>query len=113
MPWPARAGDRRPTVPTSSAWISISSGRKPSTTGTTTEPGDVGLAVGEEQRRRVGHRLEAGVGHREEAEIVGGAEAVLDRPQQPEGVVAVALEGQHRVDEVLEHAGPGQRRRPS
>ena len=34
---------------------------------------------------------------------------MLDRAEQPERVVAVALEGQHRVDEVLEQAGPGQR----
>ena len=33
---------------------------------------------------------------------------MLDRPQQPQGVVAVALEGQHGVDHVLEHPGPGQ-----
>ena len=53
------------------------------------------------------------VGHLEQAEVVGGAEAVLDRTQQPERVVTVALERQHRVDEVLEHPGPGERRRPS
>ncbi len=33
---------------------------------------------------------------------------MLGRPQQPQGVVAVALEGQDGVDHVLEHAGPGQ-----
>ena len=48
-------------------------------------------------------------GHLEQAQLVGAPEAVLDRPQQPEGVVAVALERQHRVDDVLEDARPGQR----
>ena len=33
---------------------------------------------------------------------------MLDRPQQPESVVAVAFEGQDGVDQVLEHPGPGQ-----
>ena len=44
-----------------SACTSTSSGRCPSSTGATTEPGDAGAPVGEEQRRRVGH---AGAGRR-------------------------------------------------
>ena len=48
------------------------------------------------------------LGHLEQAELVGGAEAVLDRPQQAQRVVAVALEGEHGVDDVLEHPGPGE-----
>ena len=53
------------------------------------------------------------LGHLEQAELVGRAEAVLDRPQQAQGVVAVALERQHGVDDVLEHAADRPARRPS
>ena len=68
---------------------------------------DAGLALGEEQRRRVRHRHQAALGHLEHADLVGRAEAVLDRAQDAELVAAVALEVEHRVDHVLEHAGPG------
>ena len=34
---------------------------------------------------------------------------MLDGAQHAQGVVALTLEGQHRVDQVLEHAGPGDR----
>ena len=68
-----------------------------------------GLAVGEEQRRRVGHTGEAAVGHLEQAEVVGAAEPVLHRAQEAQRVVAVAVERQHRVDHVLEHARTGDR----
>ena len=74
--------------------------------------GRAGPPVGEEQRGRVGHALEPAVGHLEEAELVGGAEAVLHGAQQAQRVVALALEGQHGVDEVLEHPRARQRRRP-
>ena len=73
---------------------------------------DAGTAVGQEQPAGVGHRVEAAVGHLEQAELVGRAEAVLDGPQQSQGVVAVALEGEHGVDHVLEHARAGEARRP-
>ena len=68
---------------------------------------DAGLALGEEQRRRVRHLDQAALGHLEHADLVGGAEAVLDRAQDAELVAAVALEVEHRVDHVLEHARPG------
>ena len=55
-----------------------------------------------------GTRSEAVARHLEQPELVGGAEAVLDRPQQAQRVVAVALEGQHGVDDVLEDPRPGQ-----
>ena len=51
---------------------------------------------------------QAALAHLEQAELVGGAVAVLHRPQQAQGVVAVALEAEHGVDEVLELAGPGE-----
>ena len=33
---------------------------------------------------------------------------MLDRGQHPQGVVPVAVEGEHRVDEMLDRPGPGQ-----
>ena len=49
-------------------------------------------------------------GHLEDGELVGRAEPVLRRAQHAVGVVAVAFELEHAVDEVLEHA---RARRPS
>ena len=63
----------------------------------------------QEQRGRVGHALQAALGHREHAELVDGAEAVLDRAHQPEARMRVALEIEHRVDDVLQHARAGDR----
>ena len=64
--------------------------------------------VGQEQAARVGDADEPGFGHLEQAELVRRPEAMLHGPQQPERVVAVALEGEHRVDHVLEHPRTGQ-----
>ena len=64
---------------------------------------------GQEDRARVGHALQALLGHREDADLVDRAEAVLDGAHQAKAAVRVALEIQHRVDDVLEHARPGQR----
>ena len=46
-------------------------------------------------------------GHLEDADLVGGAEAVLDRAQDAELVAALALEIEHGVDHVLDHARAG------
>ena len=62
-----------------------------------------------EQLGRVRDADEPGARHLEDAELVRGAEAVLRRPQDPMRVVAVALELEHAVDEMLEHARPGDR----
>ena len=51
----------------------------------------------------IGHADEPVAGHLEDAELVGRAEAVLRRAQDAMRVVAVALELEHAVDEVLEH----------
>jgi hypothetical protein len=64
--------------------------------------------VGEEQRRGIGHGEQAGAGHLEQPEFVGGTEAVLRRAQQPQRMVTIALELQHRVDDVFEHAWSGE-----
>jgi hypothetical protein len=47
--------------------------------------------------------------HLEHAGLVGRAEAVLERAQRAVGPLPLALELQHAVDEVLEHARAGQR----
>ena len=62
-----------------------------------------------EDLRRIGDADEPAAGHLEDAELVRRAEPVLRRAQDAVGVVAVALELEHAVDEVLEHARPGHR----
>src|SRR5581483_1836101 len=73
--------------------------------------GGAGLPVdgAPEHFRRIGHADEAGARHLEDAELVRRAEAVLHRAQHAMRVVAVALELEHAVDEVLEHAWAGDR----
>ena len=48
-------------------------------------------------------------GHLEDADLGRAPEAILLRAQRPEGVTALALEGEDRVDEVLEHLRAGER----
>jgi len=71
-------------------------------------PGDRGarLAVDRapEDLGGVGHADEARARHLEDAELVRRAEAVLHRAQDAVRVVAVTLELQHAVDEVLQDA---------
>ena len=61
----------------------------------------------QEQGRRVGHLGQPRPFHREHADLVGAAEAVLHRAQDAVLVAALALEAQHRVDHMLEHARAG------
>ena len=61
----------------------------------------------EEECRRVLHRLQAGAGHLENGHLAGGAEAVLDRPDDAVVVVALPLEVEHGVDDVLQGLGAG------
>ena len=70
-----------------------------------------GGRLADEARRRVLDLDEAAVAHLEDAELAGRAEAVLERAQRPVGALALALEEQHAVDEVLERRA-GRRRRP-
>ena len=90
-----------------SAWISTSTGRVPSMPAKTAAPADAAAPLGEEQGGRVGDLVQAAVGHLEHADLVGRAEAVLDRAQDAELVAALALEIEHGVDHVLEHARAG------
>ena len=69
---------------------------------------DAGHAVPEHERAGVRHGAQAVVAHLEDADLPGRAEAVLDRGQHAEGVVAVAVEGEDGVDQVLHRPRPGQ-----
>ena len=110
-PWADRRGVREGRLGTTRACTSTSSGRCPSRTGATTEPAMPGRRSARNSADGSGTPARPALGHLEQAELVGGAEAVLHGPQQAQGVVALALEGEHRVDEVLEHprARPGRR----
>ena len=61
----------------------------------------------QEDRRRVGHLAQPLLHHGEHADLIGGAEPVLDRPQHPVAAAGIALEVEHRVDHVLEHPWTG------
>ncbi len=63
----------------------------------------------QEDRARVADALQALLGHREDADLVDRAEAVLDRAHEAKARVRVALEIEHGVDDVLQHARPGER----
>ena len=65
---------------------------------------DFARVLRQENRRRIGNPAKALVGHREHAELVHRAEAVLEGAYQPEALVRVAFEVQHRVHDVLHHA---------
>jgi len=65
-----------------------------------------GAPFGQEQLGRIGHLDEPAIGHLEDADLVGRAKAVLYRPQDAELMSPIALEIEHRVNHVLEHAGP-------
>ncbi len=67
------------------------------------------LRACEKDRRGVGHFLEALVGHAEHAQFVDRAETILHRPQQAQATVGLALEIQHGIDHMLQHARAGQR----
>ena len=67
-----------------------------------------GLGVPRQKnRRRIRDLAQSLLDHGEHADLIGGAEAVLDRAQHAEAAAGIALEIQHRVDHVFEHARPG------
>ena len=90
-----------------SAWISHQHRPRAFHAGEHRGAGDVAVALGQEQRRGIGDFGQAGIGHLEDADLVGRAEAVLDRAQDAELMAALALEIEHGVDHVLEHARAG------
>ena len=63
----------------------------------------------EEGSRRIGDLHHSGVVHLEHADLVGRPEPVLGRPEQAHRGVPLAFEADHRVDEVLERLGAGDR----
>ena len=73
-------------------------------------PVEIGAVV---QPARVRDRHQAAIAHLEQPDLVGRAEAVLLRAQYPQRAQRIALEHQHDVHEVLEHARARRRRLPS
>ena len=71
--------------------------------------GHLVVVLRQEQRGWVRHPFQPLFRHGEHAQLVDGAETVLDGAHQAEAGMGVALEIQHRVDDVFEHAGTGQR----
>ncbi len=61
---------------------------------------------GKEKTGRIADAPQSLLGHREHADLVYRAEAVFHRAHQAEARARVALEIEHRVDDVLEHARP-------
>ena len=104
---PTRRGIAR-SVGATSDWISSRSGRVPSSAQSTAAPTSPG-SLRPKSADGSGTPTSPVAGHLEHAELVRRAEAVLRRPQDAVGVVAVALELEHAVDEVLEHARAGDR----
>ena len=93
----------------SSACTSASSGRRPSIVTATQVPETSCGVVLDEEAGRVGRRPDALGGQVEAADLVDRAVAVLHRADHAEAGVAVALEVEDDVDEVLEHARAGDR----
>ena len=65
------------------------------------------LVLDEEGAGRIRDLAQAGLDHLEDADLVGCAEPVLRGPDQAKGAAALALDGDHGVDQVLEGLGPG------
>ena len=63
------------------------------------------MILTEQQLRGVVHGAEAVLPHLVDAQFGGAAKAVLDAAQDAVEVVLVALELQHRIDDVLQHLG--------
>src|SRR6266513_2143058 len=68
---------------------------------------DLAFRAASGQLRGLWDADEPGTGHLEHSELVRRPEAVLHRTENPVRVVAVALELEHAVDEMLEHARTG------
>src|SRR5438094_1818579 len=65
--------------------------------------------LGEEHLRGVRHGAQAGGRHLEYPQLADGAEATLDGAHDGVGVMALSLEVQHGIDDVLEGFGAGER----
>ena len=69
--------------------------------------GDFERPFRHEQARGIGHFHQSRLLHFKDPQFVGGAEAVLDGAQQPEGVAPVPLQVEHGVHQMLQHHGAG------
>ena len=96
------------SVGETSAWISSRIGRVPSSAQATAAPISP-ASLRPKSSDGSGTPTRPGAGHLEDAELVRRAEAVLRGAQDAVRAVAVALELEHAVDEVLEHARAGDR----
>ena len=90
-----------------SAWISTSSGRVPSIVTATADPGTLTIRSARNASDGLATSIMPLCLHLEDADLGGRAEPVLHAAQQPVGVEGVALQVEHRVDDVLQHLGPG------
>ena len=94
-------------VGATSAWISTSTGRVPSMPAKTAVPAVARSRPARNSSEGFGTSRRPPIRHLEHADLVGGAEAVLHRPQDAEMVAGIALEGHDRVDHVLDHPRAG------
>ena len=67
----------------------------------------VGLVFREKDGRGIRHPPQAMIRHSKDAELVDGAEAVLEGAYQTEVRMRIALEIEDRIDDVLENARTG------
>jgi hypothetical protein len=67
------------------------------------------VVLGEESPRRIGDLGESLLAHLEDADLLGRPEAVLRGTEQANRGVALALEGEHGIDEVLQCLRPRDR----
>ena len=62
----------------------------------------------QKQTAGVRHGGHAPIRHLKDPQLVGGAEPVLLRPQEPKPLLPIPFKIQHRVHDVFQHLGPGQ-----
>ena len=74
--------------------------------------GHTAAAIAQQEGARIDQPAETGLGHLEQPKLAGGTVAVLRSRQQAQGLVTIAVERQHRVDEVLESARARRAHRP-
>ncbi len=71
------------------------------------EPGTLTMRSARNSLGRVGHFDHPVLAHFEHPHLRSSAKAVFHRAQQAVGLVAVAFQVDHRVNDMLEHARPG------
>ena len=96
-------------VATMSACTSTGRARRPSIAMVTQVPLTGAVDAREEQPGGIGHLGDAVAGHLEAADLVGGAEAVLQGSHEAQRGLAVAFEAAHHIHEVFEQPGAGDR----